>query len=198
MGGQGSGQWLRWDSKSTTESKYALDIRFLKKMNFLRPGIVGTLTWSRKGKQVGAISFKTKSDYIILDYKFRERGNDWEDVKQTVTFDRTPCHYGGCRTWFLCPRCEKRVALLYLSSKFFLCRHCYDLTYTSQQENEVARLMSKAQKIRKKIGADPNLSIPILFKPKYMHQKTFDRLRMQADEANYQSMLIMGMRLGIF
>jgi hypothetical protein len=38
---------------------------------------------------------------------------------------------------------------------------------------------------------------PILFKPKNMHQKTFDRLRREADHANYLSLIIMGQRFGI-
>jgi hypothetical protein len=38
---------------------------------------------------------------------------------------------------------------------------------------------------------------PILFKPKNMHQKTFDRLRREADHANNLSWIIMGQRYGI-
>jgi ribosomal protein S25 len=38
---------------------------------------------------------------------------------------------------------------------------------------------------------------PILFKPKNMHQKTFDRLRKEADHASHLSWIIMGQRLGI-
>jgi hypothetical protein len=38
---------------------------------------------------------------------------------------------------------------------------------------------------------------PILFKPKNMHQKTFDRLRKEADNASNLSMVIMGQRLRI-
>jgi hypothetical protein len=57
--------------------------------------------------------------------------------------------------------------------------------------------MRKARKIRARLGASNNLSVPILFKPKNMHQKTFDRLRRVADDASNRSLIIMGQRLGI-
>jgi hypothetical protein len=57
--------------------------------------------------------------------------------------------------------------------------------------------MRKARKIRARLGASNNLAEPIMFKPKNMHQKTFDRLRREADDASNRSLIIMGQRLGI-
>lgn len=73
------------------------------------------------------------------------------------------------------------------AGKFFLCRPCCDLAYASQQESELDRLMRKAWKIRDRLGASADLTKPILFKPKNMHQKTFDRLRREADNASHRS-----------
>jgi len=101
-----------------------------------------------------------------------------------IQFDRTPCHFSGHRKWFLCPRCGKRVAVLYGAGKYFLCRHGYDLCYTSQQETEIDRMMRKKRKIRDRLGASHNLSMPIWRKPKGMHWKTFDRLQDQEEEIN--------------
>ena len=39
----------------------------------------------------------------------------------------------------------------------------------------IDRLIRKARKIRKKVGASDDLQEPIWRKPKGMHQKTFDR-----------------------
>ncbi len=47
MGGSGSGNYLRWSTKSTTGSQHRVDIRWLKKQRYLRPGAFGLLTWSR-------------------------------------------------------------------------------------------------------------------------------------------------------
>lgn len=197
MGGSGSGSWYRWDSKTTTESQHQIDIRWLKKQRYLRPGTAGSLLWSWGDEQTGSIGFRMEKDRLIFNYRHRHHGGDWKPVEQAITFDRTSCNYGGYRTWFLCPRCWKRVAILYGAGKYFLCRHCYDFTYSSQQESRSDRLMRKARKIRARLGASNNLMAPILFKPKNMHQKTFDRLRREADYANNLSWIIMGQRLGI-
>lgn len=195
MGGSGSGSWFRWDSKTTTESQHRIDIRWLKKQGYLRPGNAGLLSWSWRDKQTGSIGFRMETDRMVLNYRHRPHGGDWEDVEQAISFDRTPCNYGGFRTWFLCSRCWRRVAVLYGAGKYFFCRHCYDLTYASQQENRADRLMRKARKIRERLGASNNLTVPIFFKPKNMHRKTFNRLREEEDHANTLSWVIIGQRL---
>jgi hypothetical protein len=196
MGGLGSGSWYRWDSKTTTESQHRIDIRWLKMKGFLRPGNMGSLSWSWLDRQTGSINFKMEEGYMILNYRHRPHGGEWESVEQEVSFDRTPCNYGGLRKWFLCPRCWRRVALLYGAGKYFFCRHCHHLTYSSQQENKPDRLMRKARKIRARLGAGNDLMEPIPFKPKNMHWKTFDRLRREADHAWSLSWSILAQRLG--
>ena len=42
-----------------------------------------------------------------------------EQVDQVIPFDHTRCHFGGFRLWFLCPRCRRRVAILYGAGKYF-------------------------------------------------------------------------------
>ena len=138
---------------------------------------------------------------MVLNYlHWSQEGGGWEDVEQAISFDRTPCNYGGFRTWFLCSRCWQRVAVLYGAGKYFLCCHCYNLTYASQQESKEDRLMRKAKKIRERLGASNDLMEPILFKPKNMHQKTFDRLREEAEQAKNLGWIVAGQRfrLGIF
>jgi hypothetical protein len=196
MGGSGSGSWYRCDSKTTTESQHQVDIQWLKKQGDLQPGTVGSLSWSCRDKRTGSIGYMVGVDRMVLNYRHRPHGGDWEDVEQVIFFDRTSCNYGGSRPWFLCSRCQRRVAVLYGAGKYFLCRHCYNLTYASQQESKEDRLMRKARKIRERLGASNNLMIPVLFKPKNMHQKTFDRLRIEEDHANTLSWIIAGQRFG--
>jgi hypothetical protein len=197
MGGFGSGRGSRW-AKTTTESQHRIDIRWLKKQGYLQPGpMMRIISWSIGDEQTGCISFQIENNCMILSYRFRPQGGEWEDVKETITFARTPCNYGGERIWFWCPHCWKRVAVLYGAGKYFLCRHCHNLAYSSQQEGNSDRLMRKARKIRRRLGASENLFESIWFKPKNMHQKTFDRLRREADYANNLSWLIAGQRLGI-
>ena len=174
MGGIGSGEWLRYGSKkSTTNSQHNIDIRRMKKNNWLHPGTTGSLSWSRRGKETGSIGYRIEEKQMTLHYRYRSHDGEWEQVEQTIPFDRTPCNYGGHRTWFLCPHCMKRVAVLYGAGKYFLCRHCHDLVYASQQEDRCARLACKSRKIRRRLNAPESLMELVLFKPKNMHQKTF-------------------------
>lgn len=197
MGGSGSGRH-GWGGKTTTESQRRIDIRWMKRQGYFRAGTMGNLTWSSRGEQTGLLGFSMVEKGMVLNYRYRINGGEWEPVEQTIAFDRTPCNYGGHRTWFLCPRCGKRIAILYGAGKFFLCRHCYDLAYGSQQETTGDRLMRKQRKIRERLGASESLVDPILFKPKGMHQKTFDRLRHEETRTSYLSARIMGRRLGIY
>jgi hypothetical protein len=197
MGGYGSGGWSRWGSKSTTESQHRIDIRWLKKQGYLQPGKFGLLSWSRRNKETGSIGFRMEADRMVLNYRHRPHNGEWEKVEQTVSFDRTPCNYGGHRTWFLCPRCWKRVAVLYGSGKYFFCRHCCDLIYSSQQESRPYRLLRKARKIRERMGGSANLSDSFPDKPKNMHWKTYWRLLDRAEHASTVSWSILGQRLGI-
>lgn len=188
MGGIGSGHWYRWDRKTTCEECRRIDIRYLKKRGWLIPGYRGWLSWSRGGESSGYIQFRVEDYRIILAYRHRWcEGEEWQDIEESVWLDRTPCHYGGYRNWFQCPRCGERVALLYGAGIRFLCRHCYGLAYASQQENYYDRMLRKARNYREKLGASGDLSEPILFKPKGMRQKTFDRLVREAERVEIKA-----------
>ena len=198
MGGYGSGRRSSWGGKTTTESQRRIDIRWMKRQGYLRAGTMGNLIWSNRGEQTGLITYSMVEEGMVLNYRYRINGGEWQPVEQSIIFDRTPCNYGGHRTWFRCPRCGKRVALLYGAGKLFLCRHCYDLAYGSQQETMSDRLMRKQRKIRERLGADMDLFITIWQKPKGMHWKTFGRLRQEENRTNYRMNVIMGKRLGIY
>ncbi|MFK5948935.1 MAG: hypothetical protein QM500_09240 [Methylococcales bacterium] len=181
MGGMGSGGWMRLGSKSTVDSQHAVDIRYLKKQGLIWAGNNGTLTWSCRGEKTGAINYQVKESGIKLIYNSRAANTEeWEAVEQFVSFDYTPCHYGGKRTWLLCTECNRRVTCIYVTGKYFLCRHCCGLNHQSQHEGYYDRQLSKAQGIRTKLGGSASLAIPFPEKPKGMHWKTYRKLYMQS------------------
>ncbi len=183
MGGLESGCLQGRRSKRTTESQCQLDIRWMRKQGYLMPGTVGEVSWTQRGGQIGTIGFKMAADCMMVSSAGFATGEDLKVTTQTVTLDWTPCHYGGQRAWFLCPGCERRAGILYGGGESLRCRHCSDLTYSSQKERRPDRLLRKAQKIRGLLGQSGDLGEVIRFKPKNMHYKTFDRLRREADEA---------------
>ena len=196
MGGVGSGTWYRWDRKTTAEEVNRIDIRYLRQRGLLCPsGVRRSMSWSCGDQETGSIGFWVEQDRVLLSYRYRFGSEEWKDIEESIWFDRTPCHYGGERLWFLCPNCSARVALLYGLGPRFLCRHCYRLPYGSQNESFIDRMMRKARKVRKRLGASSNLMEPVWAKPTGMHRKTFDRLVREEEKANQASNLAMALKM---
>ena len=199
MGGSGSGNWYRFDKKTTTGECHSVDVRYLNRRGLLKPGGWFSLRWSRGERETGSIGGSVegteKPDRVILRYRSRSGpSSEWEDVREPVPLTWTGCNFRGERPWFVCPGagCGRRVAVLYGPGRYFLCRHCYDLTYESQRENAMHRALSKAQAIREKLGGSANMMEPFPERPKGMHQETYWRLRDKHDEAEMSQLA--GMR----
>ena len=205
MGGYGSGRWYRFSSKETADSCKGIDVNYLRRQGYLQPGRSWGLYWSRGGQPCGDIrGLALDAGQIVLLYRWRERGGEWEEVRQPVRLTHTACNYGGGRPWFVCPGlvngipCQRRVGKLYAAGKYFLCRHCYGLVYQSQREEESERLMTKAQLIRKRLGGSGSLLDPLPWqKPKGMHWQTFDRLRLEAKRVETAHWLRVSERFGL-
>lgn len=177
------GTYHRFNKQTTTEEVRSLDIRHIYKKRFINDDWIDSYTWS-DGE---SCEYRKKTDRLLLTSN-----------GQTVFLDKTRCHYGGFRYWFKCPRCTKRSAVLYNRDSVFLCRQCHKLPYLSQRESEIDRLICKLRKIRKKVNASSNLSVPIVFKPKSMHWKTFDHLLDQERDISQKYAYVAAVECGWF
>ncbi len=196
MGGIGSGRRISLDKKLTTESQHRVDIRWLNQRGLLVPGYAGSLYWRSHGRETGRINYYMESDRMILKYRQRFNGGNWEEVELAVLFDWTQCYYGGTRKWFLCPGCGRRIAVIYGAGRLFLCRHCHGLCYASQQEAWPERNLRKARKIKERLGAsDPFQSN--ISRPKGMHRRTFLDLRIQAVKHEWLGWAEMARKAGL-
>lgn len=201
MGGYGSGRVYWRTPRPTVESKLSLDVRRLHRDGQLQPRNRGSTSWRwHNGNPAGSISHRAvgnadRAKALILEYQHTRNGQS-EQVKQTVWLEWTPCNYGGSRPWALCPRCARRVAILYAGRRF-ACRHCHDLAYASSRESASDRGIRKAQAIRQRLGGSANLARPFPHKPKGMHWETYDRLENEAHIAYYRAMLDVVTRLNL-
>jgi hypothetical protein len=127
MGGLGSGRRSR---KRTVAECFSIDINQL-----LRAGLFS--------KQRGRLCWQ---DELALGFAVREEEDGTKQLvlshsvdrpAQTVPLTTTMLVSGGSRWWFVCPRCDRRAAKLYLppSEQAFGCRVCYDLAYPTSQAN---------------------------------------------------------------
>src|ERR1051326_3705372 len=177
----------RGSGRATTSEYLFLDVRYLQRKGFLRPGTSSSQRWSRRGEPSGSINLSAWDGHVMLSYRTREHGSDgWEQKEYPVSLEWTRCNYGGERPWFRCPalRCGRRVAILYGGS-IFACRRCHNLAYDSQSETRPGRMLIKPQAIRVKLGGEPCGDFQP--KPKGMHWRTYWRWKQKADEAEDRS-----------
>lgn len=185
MGGSGSGRRWHLGAKSTTDQYRALDVRRLKSEGVLVPGNSVLWCWDKGTNFEATIRVHVLESAIALTYRSRRSADDqWQDQSQLVKLDRTRCHLGGTRPWFICPAltCGRRVAILYGGPDLFLCRHCLQFVYSSQKEDRCDRLARRVNKIRYKLGWEQGvLNNPTRQKPKNMHWKTFQSISAHHD-----------------
>lgn len=153
-----------------TAGKLRLDVRQLQRDGHLSAGKRMTWQWSN-GASIG---METEADAVRLSYRYKDRQGDWRDVDQRIGITRTPCHYGGSRPWFTCPRCQRRAAILYLWN-VPLCRTCARLVYPSQSEDAIGRSWRRTQKIMARLGQEADAwAVPR--RPAGMREATYARL----------------------
>src|SRR5215213_1028118 len=195
MGGVGSGNWYRFDKKTTTDECHSVDVRYLHREGLLKSGHWFSLRWSRAGRETGSIGGTVvgneKPEQVILTYRHRSGpGREWEEVQERVHLSWTACNFGGERPWFVCPGagCGRRVAVLYGPGRYFLCCHCYDLRYESLREDKIHCALRPAQTIRERLGGSANMTKPFPERPKGMHFETYWQLREEHDEADMEQL----------
>ena len=180
MGGPGSGNRWQWGARPTVTDFRPLDVRRLARDDLLRPGLRYGWRWSRGGETTGLINIEVGEGRLVLDYRTCATGGEWEPMRYPALLEETACHLGGERTWFQCPLCGARVALLY-GGKVFACRKCHGLAYPSQRENLSDRAARRADKIRERLGWECGFLNGHGLKPKGMHRKTYQRLVAEHD-----------------
>ena len=178
MGGRGSGRRSSHSGKPVTNDSTPLDIRKITRKGLLVEGNRFSWQWTVYDRQVAGINIRVGFESMVISYRVKSTG---EEVVQRVQTQRSPCHLGGQRQWFTCPRCSKRVAVLYAPGRYFSCRQCNGLSYATQKEDDGDRASAKADKLRKRLGWPVGIFNGDGGKPKGMHWETYLRLKSQHD-----------------
>jgi len=124
----------------------------------------GAWAWTdpTTGEQLACFGYRSDRLTLSLTYNM-----DRQPMRQHVPILTTACNYGGRRFWFGCPKCGRRVAVLYLRNPGFGCRSCCRIAYASQSEDAVGRTWRKQSKVERRL--DENWS-----RPKAMHQAIYE------------------------
>lgn len=185
VGGNGSGNWYRWSKKDVVEDYRWIEINRWNRERLLHLGRWFHWVWKEEdGTERSSIDVRVLNDAVELSYTSRRGGEEPKKLCYQVTLTYTDCRYGGRRPWFVCPNlnCQRRVAKLYAGGSYFLCRHCYDLVYLSQNEATPHRLLRQIQRVRRELGGSRNVDVPFPEKPKGMHWSTYHHLKQKDRE----------------
>lgn len=143
------GRWS-WSNKTEADRLKKVEMWWLKKYGYLdgwkSGGIQWNNSWSEKNDSIGiTVSTMDGENYIRFNYSQTEDDGEKKNFDYRASLVSSPCNYGGKRYWFLCPLskngvlCGRRVGVLYKSGDYFGCRHCYELTYKSKNENRQSK-----------------------------------------------------------
>jgi hypothetical protein len=155
VGGEGSGgsyyHWWRPAKKGVVEDCLSLDANRWMREGILRAGIrrSGAWQWKYRDGHTCWIEYEVSTfdmgwPTVRLAYGWPDKGTGRrETAGYRVALTTTRPRFGGLRWWFVCPLvvngrpCGRRAGKLYLPprGRYFGCRQCYDLTYTSSQES---------------------------------------------------------------
>jgi hypothetical protein len=162
------------------ETFRSIDVRWI----YRQGRKIFALSWSRAGKPFGQAYVVVGDDGIFFVFVApSDEGSECSPVIKFVPITWTACHFGGRRPWFVCPRCGRRIAAIYIAGEYVACRRCFGLAYASQQEPVRQRGLMKAQKIRMRLGGSPSMIDKFPDRPKGVHEKTFRGLRAAHDQA---------------
>ena len=170
--------------RDTTESYRNLDVRRWQREKLLNAGSSFGWQWSHDGEVLASIGVRAETGRVILSYRHRQDEEPWRSVEYPVLLEWTPCQFGGSRAWFLCPSkgCGRRVATS-TEARFLRVVTVID-SYIKASTSVWERAMSRARKIRVKLGGSPDITEWFPPKPKGMHRSTYERLHSEAEKAS--------------
>lgn len=137
------------------------------------------LSWKVSG-YVLRVSFRLSAEnHGWLKYHARlidPSGNERWRVGSIMAISE-PCHYGGRRWYFLCPRTGRRCSTVYFVHGEFVSYRASGLHYQSQSQRETDRLRTKLRKIEAKL-------VDGKYRPKGMHDETYSRIVGELEEVD--------------
>ena len=142
------------------ESYHAIDLAWLRRRKMLQPGRSSSIQWSHCGRPAGSIGIVAKANCVHLVYRHRAWGDQWQEMREIVSFTETRTCFGGRRRWFECPGCGRACRVLFGGP--FRCRRCHGLHYSSQYQSAGSRTIGRLQALRTRLGGsgEPPRAVP--------------------------------------
>lgn len=136
-----------YGAKTEADGLKKITVFKLKEWGYFNGRWNGMITWTNSWSgSSSSVSIQVETgdyeEYLRICYTHTNNYSDEKtDFDYKIPLVSTQCNLGGKRYWFQCPwyhngvYCGRRVSVLYLGGQRFACRHCYDLSYASKNQN---------------------------------------------------------------
>lgn len=131
-----------WNKKGVVEDYLQLDLAKIKAKGSYNNL---SISWGENGSR-GSIGLILDTEQLTARFIYKQLNklkDTSEDFDYTLPLDFTSCHFGGRRYWFRCQAitpdgstCNRRVRALLNGGRYYVCRHCLNLSYQSKQETK--------------------------------------------------------------
>jgi hypothetical protein len=178
---------------------HRMDIRRLQRDGLLTPGRAFGWQWTVCGKEVASIQIRTEVDRVILNYRNRSNGGEWQTdgIPGAAGMDGLQAwgaivlgsfarrkDAGGA--WRLCSAAQSSLAGIVTSWPM-----------SASGKLMMIERLRRAGTIRRRLGWQAGIANPTGDKPKGMHWQTFWRLKAEHDAFANASWAGMAERLGL-
>ena len=150
------------------ERMLRIDVRPWRREGLLTEGAQCVVEWRRGGTEGGVlrqVGFTTGAGEVAFSV-VTDTGPRYQRVRLATGGYR----FGSVRQhWFVCPSCQRHIAILYVGTDGLACRRCLGVAYASQSESRLAHACRRLRKVEALLG-------PGRARPAKMHSDTYRRL----------------------
>ena len=195
VGGMGSGNWYRFNKKTTTGECHSVDVRYLHREGLLKPGNWFSLRWSRAGRETGSIRGEVigdeKPERMILTYRHRSGpSGEWEEVQgaRVPHLDSVQLRWGEAVVRLPWSRVRPEGGCPVRAREVFPVPPLLRSRLREPAGERDAPRLDGRRRYGRGLGGSANMMKPFPEKPKGMHWRTYERLWWEHDEADMEQL----------
>ena len=114
MGGFGSGRRPE-RTRYAVEDMRSIPMSWIKVNKAALLKAPRVINWKVGDSSYGSALIGLEGNSVRVTFQVREaKDRPWQHLAVSVETIEQPCHLGGVRRWFVCPRCGQRVGTLYI------------------------------------------------------------------------------------
>jgi hypothetical protein len=151
-------------------------------------GFSGTISWGESN-----VNISLHHDVLTRSYHFSINDGPQTKIKSTFRLERVPRHFGGFMFYMRCPKCDRRIRVIYMRDGYWLCKKCHDLQYSSTRATDSDNFIRQSNKYARKLGLEGGWQYDHVSaeygRPKWMHKTTFWLLQDKCRDYQLRAMM---------